>query len=214
MNIKGIIFDADGTLIDSMYYWYVCGEKYITGQGIDVEKDLLNIRAEILGLNLYECCVYFQKKFLPHKTADEIIKEIGVMTTEFYENEVLLKPGVREFLDKMRRANVPMCIATLAERSYIEKALVRLGVIDYFTEIFTCSENDTTKTEPDIFRLALAKLGTQKSETWIFEDSLYAAKTAKADDFKVCGIFDASEPSQAELKELCDVYIESFEELN
>ena len=62
--------------------------------------------------------------------------------------------------------------------------------------------------------MVLSELGTEKSSTWIFEDALYAAKTAKANGYKVVGIYDASEPEQEKLKELVNVYIHNYNELD
>jgi phosphoglycolate phosphatase-like HAD superfamily hydrolase len=57
-------------------------------------------------------------------------------------------------------------------------------------------------------------LGTEKQTTWIFEDALYAAKTAKKAGYKVVGIYDKSEPEQEELKNLVDIYINNYSELD
>ena len=71
-----------------------------------------------------------------------------------------------------------------------------------------------SKTEPKVYDVVLNELGTDKETTWIFEDALYASKTAKANGYNVVGIYDKSEPCQDELKELVDIYIHKYQELD
>ena len=67
-----------------------------------------------------------------------------------------------------------MCIATATERPLVEAALARCRVLDYFSEIFTCSSVGAGKDEPTIYREALNFLGTDRTNTMVFEDSLHA----------------------------------------
>ena len=70
-------------------------------------------------------------------------------------------------------------------------------MLDCFTAIFSCADLGLSgKGEPDIFRIALAHLGTERAETAVFEDALHAVRTAKADGFPVVGVYDPYEPEQ------------------
>ena len=66
------------------------------------------------------------------------------------------------------------------------------------------------KDEPDIFRQAVRRLCTEKDTTLIFEDALYAMKTAKRDGFKVVGVFDKFEENPDGVKALADIYLSDY----
>ena len=107
-----------------------------------------------------------------------------------------------------------MCVTTSTDKAIADEILVRLGIRDYFTFIMTCEEAGGDKESPKIFRDALEKLGTPKGETVVFEDGLLAIRGAKEADFYVIAVADKNEAqNKAEVQELSDHYIESFEEL-
>jgi beta-phosphoglucomutase-like phosphatase (HAD superfamily) len=103
-----------------------------------------------------------------------------------------------------------MCVATVTDRYLVEETLERLGIRHYFSEIFTCAEVGFGKDKPIIYRKALKHFGTTKEETCIFEDALFALKTAKADGFTTVGVYDRHENRQNELQSLADYYIRDF----
>ena len=84
----------------------------------------------------------------------------------------------------------------------------------YFEEIYSTYTVGASKTEPKVYDVVLNALGTEKETTWVFEDALYAAKTAKKAGYNVVGIYDKSEPEQEELKNLVDIYIHNYSELD
>ena len=106
-----------------------------------------------------------------------------------------------------------MAALPLTEESL--KGLGRLKIIDYFDRLFTCNEIGAGKDEPDIFLAAAGFMDTLPNETLVFEDALYAIKTAKAAGFKVIGVFDASSfENTDEIKQISDIYIEELDELD
>lgn len=104
-----------------------------------------------------------------------------------------------------------MCVATVTDRATSEDVLSRLNVREYFSEIFTCNQVGFGKESPEIYRQALEHLKTEKSETVVFEDALYAMKTAKKDGFKLAAVYDEHEQEQEEVKEISDYYITDFD---
>ena len=106
-----------------------------------------------------------------------------------------------------------MAVATSTDRVHVEAALKKNGLYDYFDAIFTCSEIGVGKIKPDIFERALEKLGTKKAATWVFEDALYALKTAKEADFRTVGIYDeTSRKEQEKIKGIADIYLQNMVE--
>jgi HAD superfamily hydrolase (TIGR01509 family) len=176
MKITGAILDLDGTLLDSMFVWNTPGEDYLRSLGIEPHEDL---NEKLENMSLYQAACYFQSEYGITATTNEIMDGINGIIEHFYRDEVLVKKGVPVFLKMLQLNGVKMCVATATDRHLVEAALKRNGILDYFTEIITCTSVVHGKDKPDIYEMALKSLSTPKKETVVFEDALYAAQTAK-----------------------------------
>lgn len=205
--LKGAIFDLDGTLLDSMFIWDTFGEDYLKTLGIQPKE---NLRETFRTFTLEQAAAYYRAHYGVTLTVKEIVDDINTMVAEMYRARVTLKPGVKAFLERLYKSGVKMCVATVTDRPVAEDILRRLGVAGYFSGIFTCAEVGYDKTSPHIYRKALEFLGTEKKETVVFEDALYAVKTAKEDGFTAIAVYDEHEPMQKELQEISDDYIKDF----
>lgn len=206
--IKAAIFDLDGTLIDSMFIWDTIGEDYLRSLGKEPKENLAEV---FKTFTLEQAAEYYRKQYKIELSVNEITEGINGMVAELYRTKVNLKPGVSDFLRRLQCLGVKMCVATVTDRPIVEDVLTRLGVREYFSEIFTCGEVGYGKETPEIYRQALKHLGTKKTETVVFEDVLHALKTAKADGFKVVAVYDLHEPAQKEMKEFSDYYITDYD---
>ena len=207
MKIKCAIFDFDGTLFDSMFIWDSVGEIYLRSLGKEPKPSM---REDVRALSLYQSACYFQREYDLSLSAEQIITGINQTIEHFYIHEVLPKPGVVDFLERMKKAEIQMCIATASDRYQIEAALSRCGMEHYFDAIFTCSEVGHGKDEPVIFQKAMEHFGADRSSTVVFEDAIHAVQTAKKDGFSVVAVFDSSEKRQTEIRDLSDCYIADF----
>lgn len=208
MKIKYAIFDFDGTLFDSMFIWDSVGEIYLRSLGKEPKRSM---REDIRTMSLYQSACYFKQEYDLSFSAEEIIAGINQIIEHFYSHEVLPKSGVVDFLKRMKKAEIRMCIATALDRYQIEAALQRCKMSHYFDAVFTCSEVGHGKDEPVIFRKALEYFGAERSSTVVFEDALHAIRVAKTDGFIVVGVFDSSEKRQEEIRDLSDCYVADFE---
>ncbi len=206
--IKGVIFDLDGTILNSMFIWDTIGEDFLRSLGKEPKENLAEV---FKTFTLEQAAEYYRKHYGVTLSVQEIVDDINNMVAEIYRTRVILKTGVRDFLKRLQSAGVKMCIATVTNRHIAEDVLTRLGVREYFSEIFTCAEVGFGKETAGIYRQALTHLGTEKTETVVFEDALHALKTAKDDGFKVAAVYDEHEPMQEEVKEISDYYITDFE---
>lgn len=210
--IKGAIFDMDGTLLDSMPVWMNASARYLATLGICAEPNLSEI---LFSMSMQEGAEYVQKKYNVPRSIDEIVTGVNAIVYESYEKSVQPKAGVREFLEGLKQAGIPMVVATSSDRSMAEVALARTGLLPYFRQIFTCSEVGAGKSKPDIYYAAAKSLGTKTEETWAFEDALYATKTAKAAGFCTVGLYDeASAKEQQELQKIADIYVDGLTDFN
>lgn len=210
-KIKGIIFDADGTLLDSMQMWRTLASEYIKSQGC-VPEDGLD--AKVRNITTGECAEYFINNYRIKKSAESICSEIKSRYENFYSEEVNLKPGVKDFLSKMQSEGVKMCIATATYKGLVNSAVSRHGCDKYFCKILTCDEVGAGKDKPDIFYKSAEILGFEPSEIAVFEDSLHAVKTAKQAGFYVVGVFDStSEDDWDEIMKVSDDAVKLYENL-
>ena len=205
--LKGAIFDFDGTLVDSMYIWDTIGEDYLRSLGKEPHEDL---KETFMTLTLEEAAEYYRTHYGVTLSVKEIVDGVNTMVEGIYRTRVALKQGVADFLAQLKDNGTRMCIATVTDRYLVEETLDRLGILQYFSEIFTCAEVGYGKDKPIIYRKALEHLGTTKNETYVFEDSLFALKTGKAVGFTTVGVYDRHENRQDNLKNLADYYIVDF----
>ena len=206
--IKGAIFDFDGTLVDSMFIWDTFGEDYLRTLGKEPKE---NLTETFKTFTLEGAAEYYRAHYGVTLSVGEIVDGVNEMVAEIYRTKVTLKGGVRKFLEDLQIQGVKMCIATITDRPIVEDVLNRLGIRDFFTEIFTCAEVGYNKETPHIYRAALEALGTKKEETVVFEDALHALMTAKKDGFPVASVYDKHEPRQIEMKAVADYYISDYE---
>lgn len=209
--MKAAIFDLDGTLLDSMDMWRNMTSDFLMAQNVPVPENLDSL---INQMTYKEAAELISEKFLPRMTPDEIMAFWDKHVIDMYKNHIQLKPHAKEYLLKLKENGVKMCIATLSERTNIENALNRLGVMDLFEFILTVTEVGKSKKHPDIFIECARRCGADISEAVVFEDSLTPIETAKSAGFTVYAIYDkAADPYKNEIKSLCDKYICSFDEL-
>ena len=211
MRIRGAIFDVDGTLLDSMFIWDTIGETYLRSIGYEPREKLNEV---FKNMSLFQAARYYRTEYGVTLSIDEIMNGVNAMLERYYRFEVSLKPGVAELLAQLQASGIKLCIATATDRYLVEAALERCGVLSCFGAIFTCNEVGHGKDEPDIFEEALRFLGTEKAETVVFDDALYAVRTAKEAGFPVAVIYDSHEKNQEGLRALADFYIEDFSQVS
>ena len=157
--VKGVIFDVDGVLLNSMPVWENLGELYLQKFGIQAEKDLSEILYE---MSLKEAAEYLISHYGLKQTVEEVTKGIVKEVEQFYVEKVPLKEGVREYLKELKERKIPMVIATSGDRKNAEAALKRLKVFSYFEGIFTASEIGSGKNQPDLYFAAALQLDTDR----------------------------------------------------
>lgn len=209
--INGAIFDVDGTLFDSMFIWNTIGEDYLRTIGFEPKE---NLNETFKAMSLYQAACYYRSEYGVMLTENEIMDGINIMIENYYKDVVMLKKDAAEFLKHLKENGVKLCIATATDKYLVEAALSHTGISEYFSEIFTCNSVKHSKDEPDIFREAMRHLGTDKSTTAVFEDALYAVKTAKKDGFLTVAIYDKYEKEQNEVKALADYHMNDFSDFN
>lgn len=210
-NIKAVIFDLDGTLIDSVHVWNQVDIEYLAKRGIALPDTLSK---EIEGLSFPETALYFKKKFSLPDTIEEIQKEWIDMVNHEYNSIIKLKDGVKEFLDFLRFRKISLGVATSNYMHLATAVLKNNNILQYFPVIVTTSEVPRDKSYPDIYLETASRLGFDASECIVFEDTLNGLSGAKKAGMKVTGIYDPNgSASYEEIKQASDYTIESYKEI-
>ena len=211
MNITGAIFDFDGTVFDSMHIWKGVKFQFFDRIGLVLNEEQ---REEFKKLFLLDAIELAKTRFDLKMTDKELFDEFFTLIKEKYLADTKPKNDIVEFLEKLKAKGVKMGIATATGEPALIAVLEKFNMLHYFEEIYSTYTVGASKTEPKVYDVVLNELGTEKQTTWIFEDALYAAKTAKKAGYNVVGIYDKSEPEQEELKNLVDIYIHNYSEID
>ncbi len=210
-DIEAVIFDLDGTLVDSMWMWKSIDIDYLAKFGIELPEDLQNC---IEGMSFSETAVYFKERFQLPDSLDQIKSDWNEMAWEKYLNEVPLKEGVTEFLTYLRQNNLPAGIATSNSRELVDLIIDKHDMKGYFSSIRTSCEVARGKPSPDIYLLVAEDLGVPPQKCLVFEDVLQGVMAGKNANMKVCAVYDEfSERDIEEKKRLADYYVNSIFEV-
>ena len=209
-KFEAAIFDMDGTLLDSMPCWLNCAEKYLLSQGIEPEKALSE---KLFTFTMMEGASYLKTRYALSASEKEIISGVNSVISNAYAREIQFKEGAEAFLQKLRNQGIKTALFTNTDRELFTPALKRLDAEKYFDFIFTTGEIMHSKSESKAFLKVCDALGAGKENTWVFEDALYAVRSAAKTGIKTCALYDeSSEKDEAEIRKSSTVYYRNFKE--
>ncbi|MDA3813042.1 MAG: HAD family phosphatase, partial [Candidatus Cloacimonetes bacterium] len=212
MKYKAVIFDLDGTLIDSMGIWLQVDKEYLIKRGIPVPSDLFKDVPE--GNSFNEICQYFKDKFKLPDTIEEIGAEWTEMVALHYKTEIRLNAGAKELIEYLHEQNVKMAIGTSNTKYLAETVLKANGVLQYFESIVTGCEEIKGKPYPDIFLKAAQELKDDPTDCLVIEDTLHGVLESHNGGMDAFAIFDDNDTHDIEnLKKEAEFYAEDFWEI-
>lgn len=210
-DIEAVIFDLDGTLIDSMWVWNKIDEEYLGSRNIEHPA---NLNQELEGKSFRETAQYFKDRFGITDTVEQIEETWHNMAWDKYEHEVKLKKGALKFLNYLKNQNIKIGIATSNSRELVELVTKANGINHFFDKIVTATEVQKGKPEPDVYLKVAKGLNLNPAKCLVFEDVLNGIIAGKRANMKVCAIYDeASKNTTEEKQNAADYYIKDFEDL-
>lgn len=208
MKIQAVIFDLDGTLIDSMGVWEKIDVEFLTKRGFTVPPDYIS---KISAYSFQEAAEYTIERFHLPETVDALIQEWNERARFEYTNNIFLKPYAKDYIMSLKSANVKLAIATSLPCELYEPALENNGILDYFDVICSVDEVKRGKEFPDIFLYTAEKLKVRSEHCLVFEDVLQAVKSAKLAGMSVYGVYDDSSKAHwDEIKCIADGHVYDF----
>lgn len=204
------IFDMDGTIFDTEKFYYQTWLDIAKKEGFDFG---LEDKVRLSGKQSKESIAYMVENFsMDEKEAIRIRKNLNELRDKKF-NELdysLKKPGLLNLLLYLRENNKNIALSSSSIKSRIDFLLDREGVRDYFDEIISSDDITKGKPDPQIFNLAMEKIGADKNKTYIIEDSLAGVKAAKKSGAKVVLIIDLDESEL--IKSQADLVFSSLDE--
>ena len=210
-NKKAVIFDLDGSLVDSMWLWKEIDIEFLGERGIELPKDY---QKAIEGMSFTETALYSIERFGLTESAEELKNIWNRMAIDKYRHEVQFKPNAELFLQYCKKNEIKLGIATSNSRELVNAVSKALGLSKYIDVVVTSCDVNKGKPAPDVYLTAAEKLGVEPSQCLVFEDvpaGILAGKNAK---MTVCAVEDKfSADLVMEKKRLADYYICDYKEV-
>ncbi|MEG1458832.1 MAG: HAD family phosphatase [Acetivibrio sp.] len=210
-NIDAVIFDLDGTLVDSMWMWKQIDIEYLSRYHIELPEKL---QFEIEGMSFSETALYFKEKFNLSDSLEKIKSDWNTMAFEKYKKEVPFKKGAIDFLHYLKEKRIKTGIATSNSKDLVNAVINSHGVCHLFDSIHTSCEVKKGKPAPDIYNLVAKDLETEPEQCLVFEDVIQGIMAGKNAGMKVCAVYDDfTSACDQEKRALADYYISDFYEM-
>lgn len=209
MQYKAAIFDLDGTLLNSMPGWRMAVVEYLTDKGYPIPESLSDALHQY-GFKLTEAI-----RDVPLNMTEEALRaECMRVVRAHYATDFAAKPDAIRFLDALNEAGIPCCLATATPIEMARPALERNGILTRLRFAVCDKDTEVGKSSPDFFRLIAEKCGCRPEECLVFEDALYAVRSAREAGCHVVAIADESALYQREeIRALAHRFIFSYAEI-
>lgn len=206
-----IIFDVDGTLIDSMGIWKEIDIEHFSMHGKELPQ---NLQSEIEGMSFYQTAEYIKERYQFPETIEEMIELWNNMAYKKYSEEILYKTGAKEFLEFAKLKGIKLGVATSNSRVLFDAVSEHLGMKQYLDCVVTGTEVLNGKPAPDVYLEVADRLGVVPSRCLVFEDIEKGIQAGKNAGMKVCAIDDEySREYNEEKKKAADYFIYDYLEL-
>lgn len=208
----GVIFDCDGTLVDSMEAWHEVDRQLCAEAGIALTPQDADA---ITTMSLEEASAYMHEQCGLGESTEAVMAMIFDRMRAFYANEVEARPGALAFVRALHERGVPLAVASSTSPDMLRACLDRCGFTPYLQAIVSVDDLNTSKREPTVYDHARSFLGTDRAHTWGFEDAAYALDTLRGAGYRTAAIYDNDISGTREaLRERADVYFEDFTQLD
>ncbi len=209
--MKDLVFDFDGTLVDSMPTWGGKMLRILNEEGVSYPKNIIEI---ITPLGDAGAANYFISSLGVKATKQSLLSRMDDYALPKYRDEILEKEGAGDTLRALKARGHRLFVLTASPHKMLDPCLARLGLTSLFDGVFSCDDFATTKADPEIYDRLSAHIGSTKENLVFFDDNLGACKTAIASGVKTVGVYDDSGKATFDtLKETTSAHAYKLEEI-
>ncbi len=206
-----LLFDFDGTLVDSMPTYSNMMIRILDEYEVKYPDDIIKI---ITPLGFIGTADYFIEKLGLCETREMLISKMTEYAIEEYTYNIPAKEHVAETIKALKMDGASLNVLTASPHDTLDPCLKRLGLYDEFDNVWSCNDFATTKSDPEIYRMAAERIGVPVSEVVFLDDNVNADITAKNAGMTVIGVYDdSSREFEQEMRSVCDGYVRDFSEL-
>ena len=211
MGRKGLIFDCDGTLMDSIGAWHEAELRLLAEVGATMTKEE---RDEVNALTLEEAGTYFHEHYGACADAEQVVQKVLAYLLDFYQTRSEANPGALEFVKAAHEAGAVLSVLSSSPQSFLQAGLSRGGFMPYIDYVVSVEDIPFTKREPAAYGYMCDLMGCAREDAWLFDDSWYAVATAREAGLHTVGVFSTDNcGTHEELARYCDIVVDSFAEL-
>lgn len=226
-NKKLIIFDMDGTLIDSVGIWNEVDRRLIEEIGGTVEDENIQVQRDQTlkrfkdGDIYLEYCRFLSEKYSSKLSAEEVFAKRKEIAADYMVNVVDFKPNAENVIKRLKELGYLLAIGTTTRRWNLErynndnkKMMEKCILNDWFDIILAKEDVEKRKPDPEVHLKILEALDIKKEETLIIEDSLIGVEAAKNAGIECAVIYDKySDSERDEIMKLSNYYFNDFDEM-
>ena len=210
-EIKAVIFDMDGTLIDSTGIWHEIDINFFAKRNMELPSDYAQ---HIVHLGLKQAAIFTKETYGIKESVQEIMDEWHNMSIDMYRYNVPLKLHALELLKLFKENNIKMAIATANDEPLYRPCIERLGIGEYFDEIADVNTAKEGKQSAKIYLDLAKKMCAEPQNTLVLEDMPTCVKTAFKNGFITVSVFDNASKDYDEQKiNNSHLFIKDFGEL-
>ena len=212
-DIKAVIFDVDGTLLDSNGVWQTIDRVFMDERGLDFDEEF---QAEIDGMSFHQVADYCHKKYNLEETPDELIVIWHDMAREEYKNNIDAKPGACEFIKHLKKKGIKTAVASSNSYELIEPGLTRNGIYDDIDVFYTAANLEESKDDPKVYLNIARELQVSPEECLVFDDIQPVIKAVNEAGMRSCVVLDQRSIDiygEDKLKSKADYFIYDFTDI-
>ncbi len=206
--IKGIIFDLDGTLLDSLRVWETVDELFLSKRGIAIPKDY---QEDLLRLRFSEAADYTIRRFHLKETPHQVMDEWMTLAQMMYLKDVKLKEGAFDFVKALKAKGIKLAILTSCHQELFEPCLRKYGLFNDFEIIVESNRVHLSKGQPEIYEYTLKQMQLEASECVFFDDVDESLEVASSLGIHVVGVKDNHSYS-AQMEQVTNTIITDFKQ--
>ena len=211
MDRIGVIFDCDGTLIDSMDAWRNLEGELGHRAGVELTAE---DRQTLCTLNIPESAQYFHQRYGLGASSEQVVGMMDEIMLEWYSKHAVARPGALEFIGGLAQRGVVMSVASSSPKPYLQAGLACAGIVPYLAAIVSVEDVNSNKRNPKVYDHTRDLMGTSTLLTWGFEDAVYAIRTLSHAGYGTVGVYDHDlSGTWDQLSSEADLAVRSFEDL-